>query len=265
MGLLFFSMPYSIQLLNLISESIYRIGLWLFRHRLSRDEISILDQLFRYYRDLKPRHQQEFRKKLSYILTTKKFIPRGGMEKITSEMKVLIGATMVQVTFGLPRVYLSHFKKILVYPDRYISTISQFYHRGEVNPRLGIIVLSWPCFIEGFLDQNDGINLGIHEVAHALKLENRIRSNDEFNFLNPHFWSSYEELAKHEMELIRTGKSEFFRKRGAENEHEFFAVALENFFERPGKFKAEFPQLYHTLVMLLRQDPLVLGKGQAVD
>lgn len=180
-------------------------------------------------------------------------------------MKILIGATIVQVTFGFPRVTLSHFKKILIYPDRYFSTISQTYHRGEVNPRLGIIVLSWPCFIEGFVDERDGINLGIHEVAHALKLENWIRSNDEFNFLNPKIWRSYEELAQREMNLIRTGESDFFRKRGAENEHEFFAVALENFFEKPVPFKAQFPDLYQTLVMLLQQDPLILGKDQIND
>ncbi|WP_297335720.1 zinc-dependent peptidase [Algoriphagus sp.] len=255
-------MPFSIQLVNFFTESIYRLGLWLFRYRLSHSEIETLQNLSRYYQVLKPEHQKEFRGKLSYILTTKKFIPRGGLTEITSEMKILIGATIVQVTFGLPRVSLSHFSKILVYPDRYISTISQAYHRGEVNPRLGIIVLSWPCFIEGFIDETDGINLGIHEVAHALKLENRIRSNDEFNFLNPQLWRSYEELAQREMNLIQTGGSDFFRKRGAENEHEFFAVALENFFERPEQFKAKKPELYSVLVNLLIQDPIFLKSAR---
>lgn len=255
-------MPFSIQIVNFFTESIYRLGLWLFRYRLSHSEIAILQNLSRYYQGLKPEHQKEFRGKLSYILTTKKFIPRGELKQITPEMKILIGATVVQVTFGLPRVSLSHFRRILVYPDRYFSTISQKFHRGEVNPRLGIIVLSWPCFIEGFLDEADGINLGIHEVAHALKLENRIRSTDEFNFLNPQIWRSYEQIAQREMNLIQTGESDFFRKRGAENEHEFFAVALENFFERPGQFKSQIPDLYQTLVMLLQQDPLILGKNQ---
>ncbi|MGM0944973.1 MAG: zinc-dependent peptidase [Bacteroidota bacterium] len=251
-------MPFSIQILSFVANSIHRFGLWIFRYRLSQSEILILEDLCRYYRDLKPEHQKEFRKKLTYVLTTKKFFPRGGLKEISPEMKILIGATIVQVTFGLPSVTLSHFSKILLYPDRYISTISKTYHRGEVNPRLGIIVLSWPCFIEGFLDKEDGVNLGIHEVAHALKLENWIYSNDEFNFLNPQIWQQYEEIAHREINRIRTGVSDFFRKRAAENEHEFFAVALENFFERPKQFKGEFPELYRALVGLLRQDPLVL-------
>ena len=39
------------------------------------------------------------------------------------------------------------------------------------------------------------------------------------------------------------------------NEHEFFAVAVENFFERPQEFKNAIPELYSILSKLLNQDP----------
>jgi MtfA peptidase len=41
------------------------------------------------------------------------------------------------------------------------------------------------------------------------------------------------------------------------NEHEFFAVAVENFFERPQEFKNAIPELYAILIKLLNQDPSV--------
>jgi len=38
------------------------------------------------------------------------------------------------------------------------------------------------------------------------------------------------------------------------NEHEFFGVAVENFFERPQEFKNAIPDLYAILSKLLNQD-----------
>ena len=44
------------------------------------------------------------------------------------------------------------------------------------------------------------------------------------------------------------------------NEYEFFAVALEYFFEKPTEFKSALPDLYDTLKKLLNQDPISLYK-----
>lgn len=229
-----------------------------FRYRLSLQQKDILEKHFLYYSSLRPRHQEEFLTKLEGVLSAKQFIGRGGVSQVTEEMKVLIGATIVQVTFGLEKVALSHFKKILIYPDTYYSQISKAYHRGEVNPRYGLIVLSWASFVSGLVDSNDGINLGIHEVAHALKLENQIRYNGESDFLNPILWEKYMEQSRQEIENLNKGSDDFFRERGGADDHEFFAVALENFFERPEKFKELKPTFYKTLVFLLRQDPITL-------
>ncbi|NVJ86286.1 MAG: zinc-dependent peptidase [Algoriphagus sp.] len=247
-----------IELLNLVSEGIWRAWRAIFHHRLSKKELEILNSYFPYYSQLRPIHQKEFRGRLEFLLTEKKFIARGNLRDVSPEMSVLIGATMVQVTFGLPDVQLSHFKKILVYSDTYFSNISKAYHRGEVNPRLGIIVLSWSCFARGLADYEDGVNLGIHEVAHALKLENQIRYNGESDFFHPVIWEEYQELAQQEKEFIKSRTDDFFRERGGEDSHEFFAVVLENFFERPELFRERKPELYRALVRLLRQDPITL-------
>lgn len=179
---------------------------------------------------------------------------------MSQEMEILIGATIVMVTFGWKKIRLPHFKRILVYPNAYYSTISKTYHRGEVNPKLGIIVVSWNCFLEGISDDQDGVNLGIHEIAHALQLENLIKSNAESNFLDPVTFKEYSILAKQEVGKLISNQTSFFRKAGGINEHEFFAVALENFFERPHEFFNYNPTLYANIVRLLRQDPRVWVK-----
>ncbi len=190
-------------------------------------------------------------------MTSKRFIPRD-IEVVTNEMKVLISASAVQLTFGFPKVQLSHFRNILVYPDSYYSLINKTYHNGEVNPRLNAIVLSWKSFVEGYIHE-DGRNLGLHEMAHALRLENKIM-NEEYNFLDQRFLKDWELRATHTMKEIEEGRETFFREYGAIDREEFFAVAVENFFERSTEFSEKHPLTYNTLRQLLKQDPLLLEK-----
>src|SRR4051812_8975268 len=137
----------------------------------------ILQKYFLYYQHLSPENKTKFEKKVTQFIFGKQFIPRN-VDEVTIEAKVLIAASAVQLTFGLPNVYLKFFRKILVYPNDYYSSITKRFHKGEVNPRFGIIVLSWQSFVDGYIMPNDSRNLGLHEMAHALRFENLIRSED---------------------------------------------------------------------------------------
>ncbi|EKB49246.1 zinc-dependent peptidase [Cecembia lonarensis] len=245
------------QFLQPFAELFQEIKILFKSKKLTPEDISILNRFFPYYKNLRPKHQREFRERLVRFIATKAFIPRGGLKSISREMELLIGATAVMVIFGFRNVELKHFSRILVYPDNYYSTINRTYHQGEVNPKLGIIVLSWKNFVEGQKNA-DGINLGVHEMAHALKLENQIHYNQESNFFNVPAWRKFNQLAESARNAIKEGSNTFFRKSAAANPHEFFAVALEAFFETPEAFKNQHEELYKSLVFLLKQDPVVL-------
>lgn len=221
-------------------------------YKLSASRKKILNDYCLYYRLLNPKDQKLFEKRIQKFISMKQFIPRGGIKEVSEEMKVLIASSAIQLTFGHPSVYFEHFWRILIYSDSYYSTIHQQYHHGEVNLR-GIIVLSWRSFLEGITNNTDGINLGIHEMAHALRFENAIR-NQEYNFLDDTDLKEFDKLAVIEMEKINTGESDFFRKYAGENDHEFFAVAIEYFFEKPLDFKNYNPEMYRVLKNVLKQD-----------
>jgi MtfA peptidase len=219
----------------------------------------ILVNKFSYYQKLCPQDKKKFEKRVQYFITTKKFIPRD-MEEVTDEMKALIAASAVQLTFGFPGLNLAHFKKIIIYPEAYFSILNQAYHKGEVNPA-GIIVLSWKSFKDGYAVDDDQKNLGLHEMAHALRLENRIL-NEEYEFFDKDTLEVWEKYSKEELINIRNGKESFFRRYAGTNSDEFFAVAVENFFERPQDFQNNLPDLYQVMVNLLKQDPLLLENGE---
>lgn len=228
------------------------LGFRLFgRSPLRREYKAILLKYSRFYRELEDSRKADFEKRVQYFIRSKSFVPRG-IKTVTDEMKVLIAAVAIQLTYGFPNIYLSHFNKILIYPDNYYSTINKLFHQGEVNPLNRLIVLSWNRFMMGMINDNDGINLGLHEMAHALRLENHIR-NDEFLFFDQRQLAHWEQLAHEEIIRIRSSEESFFRKYGGTNEEEFFAVAVENFFERPELFRQQRPELYLALGQLLNQ------------
>jgi len=200
-----------------------------------------------------------FESRVQRFINMKTFTSRGSLKQITPEMKALIAGSAIQITMGYPDVYFSHFRTIIIYPDMYYSKLTKHYHNGEVN-QLGVIVLSWKSFMEGFRDPRDGVNLGYHEMAHALKLENIVDNND-YEFFDSSIVRKFEREAIKEMQKVKDNHEEtsFFREYSAANLNEFFAVAIENFIERPNEFKTYNINLYLLLSKILNFDLLEIS------
>ncbi|MFZ6009902.1 MAG: zinc-dependent peptidase [Bacteroidota bacterium] len=226
----------------------------LFFRRLKPVYKNFLEQNFTYYKKLAGNDKLLFERRVQKFISMKEFVARGELAQVTPEMKVSIAATAIQITFGLPSIYFAHFWKILIYPDDYYSNITKHYHRGEVNTR-GYIVLSWKNFLHGYIHENDGRNLGLHEMAHALKLSDSIK-NEDYNFWDTMTLHKFTEHSRREMQKMAHGEGLFFRAYATTNDHEFFAVAVENFFERPGEFQRYNATLFDLLCELLQQNPL---------
>lgn len=230
----------------------YGRRMWHKRMSVNQKQVrAILTRNFTYYQRLSPAQQRLFEQRVMRFIQKKQFIGRG--IEINPAMQTLIAAAAVQLTFGLPEIVLRHFKRILIYPDNYYSTVTKKYHKGEVNPAAQAIVLSWKSFIEGYAKPDDSMNLGLHEMAHALEIENLI-DNDEYEFLPPAVWKQWQQQASAYRTRMNPN-ADFFRAYAATNDQEFFAIAVENFFERSQDFKKRVPELYNTLAALLHQDP----------
>ena len=225
-----------------------------FLGRIRPEYKEILEQHFDYYKRLSSKDKIRFEARVQTFIDNKQFLPRN-LPEVTAEMKALISACAIQLSFGLPPIILQHFQRIVVYPDNYYSAINKQYHRGEVNPHMGIIVLSWRGFVEGYIDPTDSMNLGLHEMAHALHFENKILNGEE-DFLEPRLLERWNQLASREIEKMHSGVPGFFRQYAASNEMEFFAVAIENFFEKPLAMQEMLPDVYSCLSEMLKQNPV---------
>jgi MtfA peptidase len=203
------------------------------------------------YSRLDPKQKRKFKWRLYFFLTTTDFVIKfkGDERKI----KTIIAFAAAQISLGLPIKSFSMLKKVIVYEDDYYSHINQRYHKGEFNPGAGIIVFSWKSVEEGLARSDDGLNLLIHEFAHVLRLEHLMM--DYIIFDEDHF-IYMDNVSKDELERMQIADNHFFRRYASANIDEFFAVASENFFERPNALYAEMPELYRAYKNLYNQDPI---------
>lgn len=207
---------------------------------------------FTYFQKLSSQGKKKFSKRVYSIVVSKEFVGKNNFQ-ITDEIKIRIASCMAQLTFGLNEFRITHYDTILVYPEAFYSEHFKSYLKGATS-MAGTIGISWEDFEKGYRYEDDKFNLGIHEIAHALQIDAlHGDAPDEHFESNVQDWIN---VATIELFKIRKGTSDFLRKYAATNLHEFFAVAVEHFFEVPLQLKERLPDIYYNLCYLLNQDPL---------
>jgi len=203
-----------------------------------------------YFRKLAPELKEEFLERTKKFLRSKFFLLKTNEPFI--DMPVLISATAVQISFGLQQYLLPHYEYIRVFKEEYFAHGTTRVLAGHVYGNT--ITLAWNHFLEGYENQTDGSNVGLHEMAHALYYQHIeadvIRSAS--------FVDNYHELMAEGREVLEekaANPSALFSANAYTSLQEFWAESVELFFERPGALKKENSELYNGLCNILNQDP----------
>ncbi|MFT7229628.1 MAG: Mlc titration factor MtfA (ptsG expression regulator) [Bacteroidia bacterium] len=229
---------------NVVKLPKYKLLVWNI-HRL-------MSALNPYYSDLTKEGKSKFLRRVIVLLQQKRFRAKEG-EVDTIEKRIVILGALTQLTFGLKKFNLPSFDLIRLYPRAFYSAYLQTHVKGLTN-RKGTISLSWLDTMRGVHDTSDNIHLALHEWSHALLIDHQ---DDYTQFL---YSSMNKYIAKAEgfFEHIKKQqiKDHYLRAYAFTNEHEFFAVSVEHFFETPATFASELPELYTIMCALLNQNPL---------
>lgn len=203
----------------------------------------LLQSQFRFYQRLSDKEKRVFNHRLAHFIESKEFIGRDNLH-LTDEMIIMTSATAVMLTFGFRDYKLKMIKHIIIYPSAFYSETNEAHHKGEYNPRLKALVLSWEHFVEGYSISNDNLNLGIHEFAHAIHI-NSLRNRDASSVIFADTFKELSQFLSEETEIRqRLLASGYIRDYGYTNAFEFVAVIIENFIETPGEFRTQFPRVY---------------------
>lgn len=206
-----------------------------------------------YYQMLDPLLKEKFRLRLYRLLNVLSF---GSMQIriISREMRVVIGSAIIKITLGLDNYIPTKFTNVVVLPRRYMYPGFGEPFLGHTDHNTNTIFFSWEDVQHGYLVPDDAVNVALHEMAHVLEAENGF--HDIFtNFFERFEWVQWAQLAAEKMEIIRQGQNLFLKNYGGHNMMEMFAVCIEAFFEQPIAFKTYLPEIYATMVDLLKQDP----------
>jgi Mlc titration factor MtfA (ptsG expression regulator) len=211
----------------------------------------LLQQYSPYYRNLDASLKDRFMKRTLEFMTIKKFEFVDLMEE--DHMPLLISAAAVQLTFGLQNYLMDHFDTIYVMKQDYRYGLYNVPFQGHVND--DGIYLSWNNFLRAYTNYNDGDNVGLHEMAHALAYVNFTANNGVDEGFKSRFYK-FSAVGRTVFRRLQNGETTFLGSYAATNYQEFWAVCVENFFERPETFRMQMPDLYFAMCNLLNQDML---------
>jgi Mlc titration factor MtfA (ptsG expression regulator) len=214
---------------------------------------------FTYYTALSPAGKEKFVDRLFTFMLNKEFKGCEGLV-VTEEMRVLISASAIQLTFGLSSYKLESLQIIFIFPDNFYLSSKSPKYKGATTGHF--MYLSWKAFQEGYRTSDDNLNLGLHEMTHALKLT--LYLGKRFDKLFAARMEYWEELVAEQFKKLSKTQT-FLRSYSKANTEEFFAVCVEAFFESPEKFKRELPEIFQLLTFLLNQDILNKTRDYQLD
>jgi Mlc titration factor MtfA (ptsG expression regulator)/uncharacterized protein Veg len=184
------------------------------------------------------------------FLNSKTFVGHSGLV-VTDEMRILISATAIQLTFGLDNYKLSSLHTINIFPTTFYSQLFKTSFKG-LTSRNGVMSISWQHFVSGNAIDNDKLNLGLHEFAHALIID--LHDKNKFNNHFSNYLNTWKKETTYDFHKLKANRSPFLRAYGGTSMHEFFSVCIEHFFEQPFEFEKQLPYLYGQTAILLNQD-----------
>ncbi|MGC6432295.1 MAG: zinc-dependent peptidase [Jejuia sp.] len=226
------------------------VHFYLVKSALNKSNRLVLEKESSFYNKLERREQRFFRHRVATFIKKTNFEGREGFT-ITEDVKVRIAIVAIMLTFGFRNYLIKYLKHIVVYPTTYYSRFSKSENKGEFNARSKTVVLSWDNFIEGNKIDNDRLNLGIHEFAHAIHF-NSIKNEDINSIL---FIDTFNELrdllSSNDRLKQKLATSGLIRNYAFTNDSELLAVILETFIEAPTTFKLQFPNIYSMVKQML--------------
>jgi len=211
----------------------------------------IISQVLPYFNQLNESNKQKFLKRVYNFRKSKSFHFHGLAPQ--EEIMILVSAASMQLSFGLKNYMLPFFREIYILSDAYQALEAQELYIGHVSPT-GIYI-SWKHFVQGFADYSDGVNVALHEMAHALYHESFSKETG----IDWDFRKDFEKLPAVFGPIMTQAivqKKSYLRGYAFTNFHEFWAVSIEYFFENSQGLKDNLPQLYTILCDTLNQDPL---------
>ena len=246
-----------IEIMSLMLGSASLSRFVLFPYDMYGAQKAMIRKNFAFYNHLSESDKRIFEHRVIRFIESHNFSGREGVV-ITKKMEILVASTAVMLTFGMRRYLFPKFKNIIIYPKNYISNVTKRRHKGETNPRMGTIVFSWDNFMKTMEVEDNNLNLGLHELTHALHFNFIMNGSFTAAVFLDRFTDLLEKMKEKELQL-KIVNSGYLRSYAYTNKFEFLSVLVEHFFETPEEFQEKLPEVYDMVKQMLNIDLLKMS------
>ena len=216
-----------------------------------------LEQKVTFYRTLSSDERLHFER--CCVLFLEVTVVSGHQLEVSRHDQLLVASGSVILAWGFDQWHYVNVDEVILVPGSFNEN-SEFGKADSTilglvgNQHLaGKMIISQPALHAGFSNDNDKQNVIIHEFAHLLDMADGDVDGLPKQLTDSSFGLPWLELMRTKVKEIQHGKSNI-RQYGATNNAEFFSVATEYFFERPGMMRDKHPELYESLTKIYRQD-----------
>ena len=221
---------------------------------------TVIRDAFPAARRLTPNRFARLLKAVQLFVRETRFEGAGGFE-ITEEVELTIASQACYMLLDREEEPFPQTRRIIVYPETFVprrpAGIPDFDFVEELDEATlgeswdhGTVVLSWPSVVAGARDPDDGWNVVFHEFAHQLDQGDGEAGGMPAD-LPGVLRKDWQALIDDRLAEIRAdldeGHEPYLDDYAATNEAEFFAVAVETFFEAPDHLSRWDPDLFGLL------------------
>ena len=244
---------------------------------------AFLHKEVKFYRELDNDEKKGFENRVLHFLNTTRIT--GVQTSVNIYEKLLVAASAIIPIFSFPTWEYPNLYEVLLYQNAFNenyemqqsdSTILGMVGTGVME---GKMILSKPSLIQGFRNDGDKKNVGIHEFIHLVDKADGVVDGVPSVLLEKQYAIPWIKLAKDNINRIRELHTDI-NPYGGVDEAEFFSVVSEYFFERPKLLKSKHPELYKALSeiftidlakkyknlkrdrKIMRNDPCICGSGK---
>lgn len=239
--------------------------------------VKILSDEFGIYQKLPADLRESLHEHVQVFLSEKNFEACGGLAEVDERMRLLIAAQACLLLLGLKNHgHYPKLRSVLVYPGAFHEARRKTFDLADDDDRQtrlgeswtsGSVVLSAESVVDGARNDDDGMNVVMHEFAHQLDQQDGVGDGAPILEQSADFDDDdYADWARVLGENYQAMLDDLFDHRrpvldpyGATNPAEFFAVATETFFEEPERLLDEAPDLYAALQKFYGLDPVAWG------
>ena len=206
------------------------------------------------YQQLDADGRARFERDVQFVLDEYSF---EGVQEVTltDTLRWSVAGGIAVLLHGRPSWELPGSRSVLFYPGRFDET----YHENMtanydgMAHQQGPIILTVAAVEESWANPADGNNVVLHELAHLFDFDNE-GADGVPSLVNPASASDWQALVRDEMWKVRQGRS-LLRPYAGEAPSEFFAVAVEHFFEQPEPMARHHEELFRALRAFFQIDP----------